>query len=198
MKIGIMGGTYNPPHMGHLHAAEQAQKYLHLDRLFLIPDNIPPHKELPEGSPDALQRLTMTKIAARTISAEVSDIEIQRKGVSYTADTIDYMAQCYPNAELFFIIGTDMFLTIQNWYQPVRIFQTATLAVVAREERDAEKIATHAHALMKYGAKFQIIPCEPFAISSTELRENISNPQMQKFLPKGIWNYIVQEHLYGV
>lgn len=198
MRIGMMGGTYNPPHIGHLHAAQQARRYLKLDRIILIPANIPPHKALPDETPDAMHRLAMTNIAAQTIGAEVSDIEILRDGVSYTADTVERMAAEHAGAELYLIIGTDMFLTIQDWYQPERIFKSAALAVAAREPGEQEKIAAHAEVLAKKGARVVPIPCDALAISSTQLRSGIAEPEMRRFLPEGVWDYIVREHLYGI
>ena len=198
MKIGVMGGTYNPPHIGHMHAAQQAKQFLQLDEIIFVPANIPPHKMLPTDAPDAAHRLAMTKIAARQIAAQVSDIEILRDGMSYTADTIEQLAKRYPRDELFLIIGTDMFLTIQDWYQPERIFKAATLAVVAREKGERQKITTQAEALSQKGARVRVISGKPLVISSTELRNRISEPEMRRFLPNGVWEYIVQEHLYGV
>lgn len=193
-----MGGTYSPPHIGHVHAAQNARAHLKLDKLILIPAGIPPHKELPEHTPSAEQRLEMTKIAARKIDACVSDIEIAREGKSYTADTIGQIKKIYPEDELFLIIGTDMFLTIQDWYQPERIFGAATLAVVAREEGDTARILKHEKTLSRLGVKVEIIPCEPIVISSSELRARIADSEIRSFLPDGVWDYIVQEHLYGV
>jgi len=88
MRIGILGGTYNPPHTGHLHAAVAARDSLKLDRVILLPSSIPPHKTMPKSTPDAEARLAMTRLAAADIGAEVSDLEIRRGGTSYTADTL--------------------------------------------------------------------------------------------------------------
>jgi len=105
MKIGILGGTYNPPHTGHLHAAQAAKEELGLDRLILLPSFIPPHKEMPQNTPDAAARLEMTRLAADEIGAEVSDLEIIRGGTSYTADTLAEFRKTYPDDTLWFIVG---------------------------------------------------------------------------------------------
>lgn len=196
MRIGIMGGTYNPPHIGHLHAAEEAREYLQLEKLLLVPASIPPHKNLPPKTPNVLHRLAMTEIAAQNIGAEVCDIEIHRIGPSYTADTIDQLRVLYPNDELYLIIGTDMFLTIQEWYQPVRIFKEAQLAVIARETGDEVRILNHIAILSKEGARVHIIPAEPLPISSTQLRENLHAEDMIKFMPQGVYKYINEHGLY--
>ncbi len=196
MKIGIMGGTYNPPHIGHLHAAKAAREQLGLNKIILIPSNIPPHKELPKYTASAQARLEMTRLAAKAIDAEVSDIEITRKGKSYTADTLEQLKELYPNDELYFIVGTDMLLTIDAWFEPHRIFKAAKIAAIARECDDKGKILAHIEKLKPLGAEVHFVDCEPLPISSTELRANISGKR--EYLPEGVFDYISREHLYEV
>ncbi len=196
MKIGIMGGTYNPPHIGHLHAAKAAREQLGLSEIILIPSNIPPHKELPKYTASAKARLDMTELAAKSIGAKVSDIELLRKGKSYTADTIDELKKIYPNDELYFILGTDMLLTIQSWFEPHRIFKAAKIAVIAREDDDRCEILEHIEKLKPLGAEVHFVDVKPLPISSTELRENIT--QLRNYLPEGVFEYISREHLYEV
>ena len=198
MKIGIMGGTYNPPHIGHLHAAISAREHVGLDKVILVPSNIPPHKELPECTPSAQARLAMTRIAAQNIGAEVCAIELERDGVSYTADTAEAFSKAYPNDQLYFIVGTDMFLTMQDWHQPERIFAVAKIIAIARNRDDEEKICNHKSVLEKLGAEVLFVSCEALPISSTELRDGIKDKQMRRFLPDGVWDYIAKEHLYEV
>ena len=122
MKIGIYGGTFNPPHTGHLHAAKQAVQILDLDKLLLIPDRIAPHKEIPAGSPVPQQRLEMLRIAAAgEPKMEVSDIELKREGASYSYLTVEALREIYPDAELYLLMGTDMFLSFDTWMNPERI-----------------------------------------------------------------------------
>lgn len=196
MKIGIMGGTYNPPHIGHLHAAQAAREQLNLEKIILIPSNIPPHKELPKLFASSKQRLEMTHIAARGIDAEVSDIEITREGKSYTADTLEELKEEHPNDELYFIMGTDMLLTVQDWFEPHRIFAVAKLAVIARNDGDREAILAHIETLKPMGAEICFVEVAPLPISSTELRENIC--AKKEFLPDGVFEYVSKEHLYEV
>ena len=118
-KIGIYGGTFNPPHCGHISAAGQALERLKLDRLLVLPASIPPHKVLPPNSPTATQRLELTKLAMATLpQAEVLDLELCRSGTSYTADTIGLLRSQYPGEQLYLLMGTDMFLSFHTWYQP--------------------------------------------------------------------------------
>ena len=195
MKIGILGGTYNPPHIGHLHAAALAREQLGLSKIILVPANIPPHKELPSLTPSASARLEMTRIAARQIDAEVCDIELKRQGVSYTADTVEEFASIYEGAEIYFIVGTDMFVTLEDWFQPERIFKAAKIAVVARNDGDEKKISEHMKVLSPLGARVSYIRAQALPISSTELRYDMAS--FEKYLPEGVFEYIKREHLYG-
>ena len=113
MKIGIYGGTFSPPHLGHLAAIQAAVSYLKLDRLLLIPAAIPPHKALPDDTPAPEHRLEMTRRLAdwsgMPQTVRVSTLELDRGGASYTADTLREISQEYPDAELWLLMGTDMF-----------------------------------------------------------------------------------------
>ena len=191
-----MGGTYNPPHIGHLHAANAAREQLGFSKIILIPSNIPPHTELPKYTASAQARLEMTRLAAKVIDAEVSDIEILRKGKSYTADTLEQLKELYPNDELYFIVGTDMLLTIESWFEPHRIFKVAKIAAIARDYDDKAKILAHIEKLKPLGAEVHFVDAKPLPISSTELRENIAD--LFEYLPDGVFEYIAQEHLYEV
>ena len=145
MRIGIMGGTFNPPHNGHLHAAQQAVKALQFDRLLLIPDNIPPHKTMPERSATSMQRLEMTRCMAEEIPhAQVTDMELTRGGRSYTVDTLRRLKETYPDSILYFIMGTDMLLSFDRWREPENICRLAHLVVIARDECDRRAIARKA------------------------------------------------------
>lgn len=127
-KIGVFGGTFNPPHAGHLLAAEEVKKALGLDRILFVPDAWPPHKAMPEGSPAPEQRLEMVRAAVKGLDiAEVSDMELRRGGKSYTADTLRLLKAQYPEDRLYLITGTDMFLSLHNWYAPEEICRHAVI-----------------------------------------------------------------------
>ena len=142
MKIGIYGGTFDPPHLGHMEAARAALEQLNLDRLLIIPDCEPPHKDLSAEAASPQQRLAMAALMADGLGprAEASDLEIRREGKSYTADTVEQLHEQFPDDELWLLMGTDMFLTVQNWYQPERIFQYAGVAAFARREEDTQAL----------------------------------------------------------
>ncbi|MBE6908413.1 MAG: nicotinate (nicotinamide) nucleotide adenylyltransferase [Ruminococcaceae bacterium] len=207
MKLGIYGGSYNPPHLGHLHAAVAAAKYLELDRLLLIPAGIPPHKQLSEGAPEAEQRAAMTGYMAEQaallagIPVEVSRMEIEREGKSYTADTLRALREQYPDAELWLLMGTDMFLTFQAWYQPETILSLASLCAFGRSENDTEELfATQREYLGKRFPNARIVTMalpDLVEISSTELRAALPAGKGGKYLTPQVYGYILREHLYG-
>ena len=199
-RIGIYGGTFNPPHIGHMQAAKQAAALLCLDKLLLIPDRIAPHKILPEGSASAQQRLQMLKIAASGIpKAEVSDLELKREGPSYTYLTILELKEQYPQAELFFIMGSDMFLSFHTWRNPQIIMRNASLAVLCRGDKNEKQgIEEQKAALEAQGAKVVLIPNEITAISSTDLRRMLVFDCADPYLPEGVEEYIRKNALYGV
>ena len=193
MKTGVFGGTFNPPHSGHVNAANACVRELALDRLIIVPTSLPPHKELPEFSASAEQRLFMAGLMSKLVpGSEVSDIEILRGGRSYTFETLEIISAEDPGDELYFIVGTDMLETLPEWRRPERICELASIAAVARENDDRERIERAAERLRKdFGAKVFIINAEPVVTSSTEARggslENV---------PRSIREYIKNECLY--
>ena len=199
-RIGIYGGTFNPPHIGHIHAARQAFALLKLDKLLLIPDRIAPHKVLPEGSATAQQRMEMLTIGAAQIPyAQISDMELRRDGTSYTYLTVQELKKEYPNDELFIIMGTDMFLSFHTWRNPEIIWKNATLAVLCRGEKDENaEISEQKQRLEANGAAVEIIPNEITAISSTDLRRMLAMGCAERYLPEGVGQYIRDNGLYGV
>lgn len=199
-RIGIYGGTFNPPHIGHMQAARQAAALLCLDKLLLIPDRIAPHKILPECSASAEQRLQMLKIAASGIpEATVSDLELKREGTSYTYLTILELKEQYPDAQLFFIMGSDMFLSFHTWRNPQIIMENASLAVLCRGDKNEKQgIEEQKAALEAQNAKVVLIPNEITAISSTDLRRMLVFECADPYLPEGVGKYIRENALYSV
>ena len=198
MKIGIYGGTFNPPHTGHMHAAKQAVQILGLDKLLLIPDRIAPHKEIPAGSPTPEQRLEMLRIAAAgEPTMEVSDIELKREGPSYSYLTVEALREIYPDAELILLMGTDMFLSFHTWREPERILKHATLGVFYRGEKgEREKILAQKTLMEEKGARVELVENQILSISSTQLRRLIAFQCAGEFLPVGVGKYIREHGLY--
>lgn len=193
MKIVIYGGSFNPPHCGHVEAAMTISEQLKPDKLLIIPANIPPHKELAEGSPDAHERLLLTQLAFSDIpNVEVSDIELHREGKSYTASTVELLMQQYPDAELYLAMGTDMLLSFEEWYRFRFLLETLTLAVFVRSEGEEAEMLRHAEYLKKeYGAKIVPLRHEPKSMSSRDIRDMLCRRMGASFLPEKVYERII-------
>lgn len=204
MKIGIYGGTFNPPHLGHLISARFALEALGLDWLLFVPAAIPPHKALPAGSPQAQERLEMMQAAADSMllpkKVSVSDLELRREGKSYTADTLRQLREQYPEDELWLLMGTDMFLTLQNWREPEVICSLAHLAAFARTQSDTgEMLEIQGKYLSdRFGANVCVIQLPQITpVSSTQLRELLARGEGSRYLPPAVYGYILRHRLYG-
>ena len=145
MRLAMYGGTFNPIHLGHMNAAQAVVDGLQLDKLLLMPANVPPHKALPEGSASPAQRLEMCRLAASQLErVEACPLELERTGPSYTVDTLQTLREQYPQAQLWLVVGTDMVLSFDRWREPEKMAQLCRLAVVARDEADRQRIAEKA------------------------------------------------------
>ena len=196
-RIGIYGGTFNPPHTGHIQGASYAINALELERLLLIPSCISPHKMLPENSPTPAQRAQMLAIAAGE-KMEVSDLELRRGGTSYTYETVEQIAAQYPECELVLLMGTDMFLSFLTWKEPERILQKASLGVLYRGDKDEQsQIEEQKKILESQGAKVYQVENPVTAISSTQLRRMLAFRCTSSFLPEGVEAYIRENGFYG-
>ena len=198
-RIGIYGGTFNPPHVGHIQAAKQAVSTLGLTKLLMIPAYAPPHKAvLPSNSPRARQRLEMLRIAAADCpQIEVSDLELKREGISYTWQTLETVKKLYPGAELVLLMGTDMFLTFDTWKNPEKILGEATLGVFYRGDKGERAAALkQKEALEAQGAKVILVHNDVIVISSTQMRRLLAFRCAGEFLPAGVLDYIREYNLY--
>lgn len=198
-RIGIYGGTFNPPHVGHIQAAKQAVSTLGLTKLLMIPAYAPPHKAvLPSNSPRARQRLEMLRIAAADCpQIEVSDLELKREGISYTWETLETVKKLYPGAELVLLMGTDMFLTFDTWKNPEKILGEATLGVFYRGDKGEKAAALkQKEALEAQGAKVVLVHNDVIVISSTQMRRLLAFRCAGEFLPAGVLDYIREYNLY--
>lgn len=198
-RIGIYGGTYNPPHLGHFRAAQFARDALRLDRVLMIPTNISPHKQLPDGSPNPLQRLEMVRLGCEDFSGlEACDIELRREGPSYTWQTVAQLKEMYPNAQLYLLMGTDMFLSFHTWREPRRIMEDAALAVFYRGDPGEEAdIARQKADLEAMGARVELVKNPVTDISSTELRRMLMLQCASEFLPPAVERYVYDHGFYG-
>lgn len=199
-RIGIFGGSFNPPHLGHMLAVREFQQKLALDRVFLIPAAMPPHKQLSSNSPDAQTRFKLTQLAAQALeNTEALDIELRREGASYTVDTLRELKAKYPTDELFLLMGTDMFFSFQSWYQPEEITKMATLAVAHRNADDAQALLACKNDLQeRFGARVCMIENEYLPHSSTSVRAMLAFGCGESYLDPQVMAYIRDNGLYYV
>ena len=197
-RIGIFGGSFNPPHLGHILAVREFREKLSLDRILLIPAATPPHKTLTANSPAAEHRLEMTRLAAADLPyAVVSDIELRREGASYTADTLDELRLQYPDDEFFLLMGTDMFLSFDTWYHPERIAAQATLAVAHRSADNAQQLQNCAEKLKEtLNVQTVFVENEYLPHSSTSVRALLAFQAADDYLAPAVLNYIQRNNLY--
>jgi nicotinate-nucleotide adenylyltransferase len=172
---------------------------LELTKLYVIPDRIAPHKEIPAGSPSPQQRLEMLRLAlADQPIVEVSDIELRREGKSYTYETVEQLREEYPEDELILFMGTDMFLTFYQWRFPERILAQASIGVFYRgEKQEKEQIARQKEAIEAMGARVYLVENPVTEISSTQIRRLMIMGCAGAYLPEGVESYIRQHDLYG-
>jgi len=204
MKIGIYGGTFNPPHLGHMTSCRGAMEALELDKLILVPTGTPPHKELGAGSPTAGERLEMTRLAADSLllpdRVEVDDLELRREGRSYTADTVRELHARCPDDRLFLLMGSDMFLSFHTWYHPEEICAHAALCAFSREGGgDLPALREQAAALEeRWGAHCVVLETgEGVEVSSTQLRQSLGEGRGREYLPVSVYGYILRHGFYG-
>lgn len=205
MKIGVYGGTFNPPHLGHLTAARSVFELLNLDLLLLIPAGLPPHKELPAGSPTPEQRLEMTRLAGEQLGlgdkVRTLDIELERGGRSFTSDTLAQLREQYPDSELWLLMGTDMFLTLQTWHEPEKILSLAGVAAFGRTEEDTEELFSaqrdYLYRAYPQARIFTLTLPGVIDVSSTELREKLAKGRGANLLAPAVYGYILREGLYN-
>lgn len=197
-RLGVYGGTFNPVHTGHVHLAETALSQLGLDKLLIIPANIPPHKEFHEDvGPE--HRLRMCALAfSKLKKADISDMEIRKKGVSFTADTLEQLKEEYPESELFLIMGGDMFLTVDRWKRFDTIKSLCTLCGCARERGEFERLKAFEKELkFRYGAQTFLIQGEIVDVSSSKLRDLLKRGEdTNGYLIEPVEKYIRENKLY--
>jgi len=194
MRLGIFGGTFNPPHMGHVEAAAACVQALRLDALWLMPTGIPPHKALPEGSASASQRLDMARLAAQAIPRGAAcGLELERQGASYTVDTLREIRAQRPEDALWLVIGSDMLLSFERWREYREIAKMVRLAVVSREAGDRPALEEKAAWLtLDCGAEIDFVDNAVNKVSSTAARAGEADA-----LPPGVPEYVVRNLLYS-
>jgi len=187
MKIGILGGTFNPIHIGHLILAEEAREKLGLDKVIFVPAFLPPHKD-DSGIAPAKMRLDMVRLAIKgNKSLTVSDIETKRDGRSYTIDTLREFKKMFSGDELYFIIGSDLLKYLDVWKDLNEIIKMVKFIAATRPGYPLEKIPSYIATL----------PIRAVDISAFEVREAIKNNRSFRYLvPERVFDYINKKRLY--
>jgi nicotinate-nucleotide adenylyltransferase len=203
MRLGLLGGTFNPIHEGHLAIARAARVGLKLDSVVLVPAARPPHKAHDTSLAPAEDRLAMTRLAAASEPGlEVSGIELERTGPSFTIDTVRAFLARDPGVELYFIIGCDTLPELATWRAARELLSLARFAVVARPGRELE--ADLARFERDFGTEAaravreRIVPMEPAAVSATEVRARVAGGKpIEGLVPGAVAEYIRAHRLYG-
>ncbi|MBE5927618.1 MAG: nicotinate-nucleotide adenylyltransferase [Lachnospiraceae bacterium] len=197
-KVGILGGTFDPIHLGHLIIGENAYDECGLENVFVMPSGQPPHKENSTIS-DEKHRSTMVKLAiAGNKHFEYSDFELNRKGNIYTADTLELLTSKYPDTHFYFILGEDSLLDIEKWYEPARIMELCSIVVTHRNDGDDTLLNKHIEYLKcKYNADIIKLDVPLIDISSTNIRERVSQGKtIRYFVNSEVEGYIYKNNLY--
>ena len=200
MKVALLGGTFNPPHLGHLLCASEAADELTLDRVVLLPVFSPPHKEAPED-PGPEVRLTLCELAAGGDERlEVSRLEVDRGGPSFTVDTLRELHATHPEHELIFIVGGDMAVSLPAWKEPRAVLDLATLAIAERSGATRRDIMKRLTA--EYGDdvsdRLTFFDMPRMDISSSEVRRRVAAGRSIRYLvPDAVADHIAERGLYA-
>ena len=190
-KIGILGGTFDPIHLGHLVLAEQVAERLKLDQVIFIPCLRSPHKTRQKLSP-AQDRLRMTQLALEDNSSfSVSDIELKRKGLSYTVDTLKELKNLHPNSQIYFLTGSDVLDELGAWKHPEQIYRLAKVVIATRPGFDKFDRRN------RFAKKSIVVPITGIDVSSSEIRRRAKRGKSIKYLvPSRVEDYITKKKLY--
>ncbi len=200
-ELAIYGGTFAPVHNGHIHAAKAFFEAVKPDEMLIIPTLIPPHKQI-RFADNPLDRLKMLEIAFSDMEHYgekifISDYELNAPAPSYTVNTLRHFSA--PNTHITFLVGTDMFLTLDKWKEPEEIFRLCTVALMRRETDDKQNKSLIDQCLIsyrnKYNADIKIIDVAPIEISSSDIRMGDA-AWAKKYLPEGVYDYIKEHRLY--
>lgn len=185
LRLGLFGGTFDPPHIGHLIVAQDVVEALGLDRLLFVPAGLPPHKADTAVSPAPLRLEMVRSIIADNETFGVSEVELGRGGPSYTVDTLRHYRDLHPTAEIFFLIGADQAAALDTWQEPDRVAALATLVVMARDG-----------ASVPVGG-FASVPVTRVDVSATEVRKRVLDGRSIRYLvPESVRKIIDRNRLY--
>jgi nicotinate-nucleotide adenylyltransferase len=195
-RIGIMGGTFNPPHVGHLLCASEACDQLGLEKVLFVPAHTPPHKEVAAGAPSPEVRAELCRLATQDDPRfEVSDLEIERGGSSYTVDTLRELTSQRPEDELVFLVGADTALSLPTWHEPESVAGLATIGVAGRQGVLRRDIVER---LVDLTVHLEFFDMPRFDISSSEIRRRLAGGHTIDYLvPAAVAEHLRRAGLYG-
>lgn len=222
MRIGLLGGTFNPIHNGHLYIAEEVRKKLYLDRILFIPSGTPPHKK-EKTIPPAKHRLEMTRLALLGHpDFELCEIEVKRPGKSYSVETLSELKRLHPHDRLFFIIGMDAFVDLPTWREPERLLSLCDFVIVTRpghpfsqfpdigplqeiQKVDSSRLLElddlgkgSVTIPLTSGTSIHFLSIPPSPISASEIRKRLAaGAETKNLLPEPVASYIIKNKLYG-
>lgn len=198
MKIGIVGGTFDPIHNGHLMLGAYAYDNFQLDKIWFMPNGNPPHKS---GEIDVDFRLDMVKLAIEDKDEFcLSTFEVEEEKHSYSYATLEKLHQLYPKDTFYFIIGADSLFTIELWKEPARVLQACIILAACRDDKDIDKMNKQiAYLTEKYNAEIKLLKMPLIDISSSDIRKKQENGEnIDAFVPKKVLEYIKAHKLYEV
>ena len=199
-KVGIMGGTFDPVHNGHLLLGRQAYTEYHLDSVWFMPSGQPPHKR-DHSVTDGTHRQAMVKLAIKDDpSFEFSDFEFQRNGNTYTAQTMALLKEAFPQHHFFYIIGADSLYEIEGWYHPEQVMASVPFLVADREyEKDHRSLKDQIlHLNQLYNARIYLLHCKEVDIASARIRQAVREGEsIHGLVPQAVREYIAAHNLYG-
>lgn len=196
--IGIMGGTFDPVHIGHIALAQHARTEFELDRILFLPNHNQWMKKDREITPD-IHRVQMVRLAVEGIPGfEVSLAEIEAGGISYTYRTLEILKEQYPDETLYFIMGADSLLTLECWVEPAKVMKYAHLLAAVRKDCDMVQLNAQKSKLEQhYDARIDLLHMPSVDISSTQIRQNFyHDPAIRQMLPAKVALYIIENNLY--
>lgn len=196
MKYGIFGGSFNPPHKGHRYLLDCISSRLELDRVIVIPSNVSPFKKDNLGISNS-DRIEMCRLAFECDKYEISQIETDRGGKSYTYITVDTLKTMYPNDEFYLFMGTDMLLSFHNWVNYKHILDNVTICATVRDSISASELKSYVENVLTAEDKVIVVDVEPFEVSSTKIRKMIKNNEdVSCYLNEKVIKYIKDRGLY--
>jgi len=195
----LYGGSFNPPHLGHMDAVRAALAQGWADRVIVMPTAASPHKPLPLLSPSAEERYALCVLAfAGMDGVEVSNLELKRGGVSYTSDTVDTLQKLCFEDEIGLLLGTDMFLTLEHWHEYEELFAETHILVLPREENELPLLREKsAEYMARYHWSIQVVDKPPLPLSSTEVRRALPERKGREILSEAVYAEIIRRRYYG-